>query len=229
MSDPLGEIDGTQTQAPTQMDSTIWSQMSAEVRVHGLTVLYHPDLERVGERTLLEGLDAGRTSELSRQTPEFAQPGSTSAGRSLAEVRLSRTPILLRAAEGGGVQIERGESPTRLAVGGAEVDRQVTVSAAAVADGVVLMLASRVVLLLHRLDPVADTRTPRFDLVGESPEIAQIRRDIVQVADLRVPILLRGESGTGKELVARMIHQSSARRHQPFEPLVCASLPETLL
>ena len=230
MSDPRGDAEETRTQAPTHVGSALWSRTSAEVRLHGLTVLYHPDLERVGERTVLEGLDAGRTSELSRQTPEFAQPGSSSAGRALADVRLSRTPILLRAAGdgAGGVLVDRGESPTPVAVGGAEVDRRVAVSAEALDGGVVLLLAGRIVLLLHRLDPIADTQAPRFDLVGDSPAIAQIRRDIVQVADLRVPILLRGESGTGKELVARAIHDAGPRREGPYVAVNMAALPPSL-
>ncbi len=227
MGDPRCDADGTRTQAPTHVDSAGW-RISAEVRVHGLTILYHPDLERVGDRTMLEGLDAGRHSELSRQTPEFAHPGSSSGGRPLADVRLSRTPVLLRAAEDGGVLVERGKNRAPLTIDGSDVDRQFAVSAEALDDGVVLLLADRIALLLHRLDPVADTRTPRFELVGDSPAIAQLRRDIVQVADLRVPILLRGESGTGKELAAQAIHDASPRRSGPYVAVNMAALPPSL-
>ncbi len=228
MKDPRPDVDDIQTQAPTQAESGEWSRLSSEVRVHGLTILYHPDLERVGERTVLEGLDAGRESELSRQTPEFAQPGSSCGGRALADVRLSRTPLLLRSAGARGVQIERGESRTPLRVGGSEVEHEIEVSAEALDDGVVLLLAGRIVLLLHRLDPVVDSDIPRFELVGESPAIARIRRDIVQTADLQVPILLRGESGTGKELVARAIHDAGPRRSHPYVAVNMAALPPSL-
>ena len=228
MGDPRDYSDGTRTQVPTQTDSAGWNEISAQAWIHGLTVLYHSDLERIGERTLLEGLDSGRHSELSRQTPEFAQPGSSSGGRSLADIRLSRTPIILRAEGSGGVIVERGENRAPLAVDGVEVDHQAVVSAEALDDGVVLLLAGRIALLLHRLDPIVDQGTPRFDLVGASPAIAQIRRDIVQVADLRVPILLRGESGTGKELVARAIHDAGPRRSGPYVAVNMAALPPSL-
>jgi transcriptional regulator with PAS, ATPase and Fis domain len=52
---------------------------------------------------------------------------------------------------------------------------------------------------------------------------------IARVSLGRSTVLLEGESGTGKELVARAIHANSPRRHQPFVPVHCAALPETLL
>ncbi len=228
MEDPRKGVEGTQTQAPTHTGNASWSRISEEVLLPGLTVLYHPDLERIGERTVLDGLRAGRNSELSRHRPEFAAPGATTGSRPLGDVRLSRTPILLRAAGGGGVLVERSESRTSLVINGAEVEQEIALSAAALEEGVVLLLGGRVVLLLHHLDPVVDTRTPRFGLVGDSPAMVQLRRDIVQTADLRVPILLRGQSGTGKELVARAIHDASPRRSGPYVAVNMAALPPSL-
>jgi transcriptional regulator with PAS, ATPase and Fis domain len=49
-----------------------------------------------------------------------------------------------------------------------------------------------------------------------------------QFADYDVPVLIRRETGTGKEEFARLIHLSSRRKEQPFLPINCASLPETI-
>ena len=67
------------------------------------------------------------------------------------------------------------------------------------------------------------------DLIGKSPQMRQVYRLIQQVATSDLTVLIRGESGVGKELVARAIHQSSARRERPFVPVNGAAFPEALL
>ncbi|HEY7461483.1 MAG TPA: sigma-54 dependent transcriptional regulator [Gemmatimonadota bacterium] len=67
------------------------------------------------------------------------------------------------------------------------------------------------------------------ELIGGSPPMRQIYRVVDKVARTRTPVLLLGESGTGKELVAREIHRRSDRAGEPFVPLNCAALPESLL
>jgi DNA-binding NtrC family response regulator len=68
------------------------------------------------------------------------------------------------------------------------------------------------------------------DLIGEAPEIIQLRRSIRLVARSRVmSILIQGESGTGKELVARGIHKLSDRARRKLISINCAALTETLL
>ena len=67
------------------------------------------------------------------------------------------------------------------------------------------------------------------DIVGDSPAIQRVIRQIERVADTRAPILLRGESGTGKELFARAIHTLSPRAARSFIKVNCAALSETLL
>jgi transcriptional regulator with GAF, ATPase, and Fis domain len=66
-------------------------------------------------------------------------------------------------------------------------------------------------------------------LVGESPAIQAVRSTIRRVADTDLAILILGENGTGKEVVARSLHYGSRRRNEPFIPVNCASLTETLL
>jgi DNA-binding NtrC family response regulator len=63
--------------------------------------------------------------------------------------------------------------------------------------------------------------------VGQSPEIASIRRLIEKASRNRLPVLLLGESGTGKEVVARAIH--SANPSGQFVPIDCGSLVGTLM
>jgi two-component system response regulator PilR (NtrC family) len=66
-------------------------------------------------------------------------------------------------------------------------------------------------------------------LVGESSAIRQLRSMIERVSRGMAPVLLQGESGTGKELVARSIHDVSARAGKPFVAVNCGAIPEQLL
>ena len=66
-------------------------------------------------------------------------------------------------------------------------------------------------------------------LVGSSPQMKDIFTMIERVAPSNVSVLVTGESGTGKELVARALHDLSARRLKPFVAVNCAAIPETLI
>jgi DNA-binding NtrC family response regulator len=61
-------------------------------------------------------------------------------------------------------------------------------------------------------------------LYGTSPVMRELARRIARVARTDVSVLVSGESGTGKAMVARALHEESARRHQPFLALACSSL-----
>ncbi|MGE8498554.1 MAG: sigma 54-interacting transcriptional regulator [Pseudomonas sp.] len=65
-------------------------------------------------------------------------------------------------------------------------------------------------------------------LVGRSEAIQQIVRQIELVAPTSANVLITGESGTGKELIARAIHDSSARRQRPLIRVNCAAVPREL-
>ena len=65
-------------------------------------------------------------------------------------------------------------------------------------------------------------------LLGQSDEIANLRRDIVDLANIPASILVKGETGTGKELVARALHDLGPKADGPFLALNCAVLsPDT--
>ena len=223
-----------------RLETQTWSAPAGEtpssaLTVPGLTILGHPEIQRVGERAALLDLSSGRESLVSRAEPGFSPPGE-SAFRPLAVPYLSRRPWLLRSTAGGGVQLVRGDSPMSLAANVAgnvagknePVDSEASFSAAEVERGVVLLLAGYVVLLLHRFRPVFPGSLPRYGLVGLSDPLLDLCRQIARVADLDVPVLLRGESGTGKELVAAALHRASRRRDRPFLALNMGALPASL-
>ena len=66
-------------------------------------------------------------------------------------------------------------------------------------------------------------------LRGDAPAMRQLRSVIERLAHSRAPVAIYGESGSGKELVARAIHDASARRLLPFVAVNCGAIPETLM
>jgi two-component system nitrogen regulation response regulator NtrX len=69
----------------------------------------------------------------------------------------------------------------------------------------------------------------KFELVGQSPAMQQLRQLIDTAGPTNSRVLVGGENGTGKELVARAIHLQSARADRPFVAVNCAAIPETLI
>ncbi|WP_271409879.1 sigma-54-dependent transcriptional regulator [Pseudomonas sp. Q1-7] len=65
-------------------------------------------------------------------------------------------------------------------------------------------------------------------LLGVSRPMAQLRRQVLDLATTPVNILLRGETGAGKEMVARCLHDFGPRAGKPFVALNCAAIPENL-
>ena len=66
------------------------------------------------------------------------------------------------------------------------------------------------------------------ELIGDSAQMREVRRQIAAVAATDAGVLILGESGTGKELAARAIHRSSPRAGGPFVELNCAAIPREL-
>lgn len=69
----------------------------------------------------------------------------------------------------------------------------------------------------------------RYEMVGQSPALSEIRNQIARVAPTNGRVLILGESGTGKELVARAVHKMSHRAKNSFVKVNCAAIPEELI
>lgn len=82
------------------------------------------------------------------------------------------------------------------------------------------------------LETATDDRTPGHDdemIIGSSPAMQQVFKQIALVAASDVSVLITGESGTGKELVARALHRHSRRRRGPFLPVCIPALNPGLI
>jgi len=67
------------------------------------------------------------------------------------------------------------------------------------------------------------------EIIGSSPEMLRIFDLIKRIAPTPANVLIYGESGTGKELVAKAIHRHSRVARQPFVPINCSAIPESLI
>src|SRR6185436_13801663 len=111
-----------------------------------LTILYHPDLRRIGARAFLSELLVGREVLLSRNQPELSRPDQL-VGQPLEDNHLSRRPVRLRSVEDGGIELLLDGSRTAVVAEGVSVFQEHRFSAAEIERGAVLELSGRVVLL----------------------------------------------------------------------------------
>lgn len=177
-------------------------------RVPALTILSHPDSRRVGERAVLwEDAPEHGEALLSRWQLEFRLPGGDGA-RPLDDPYVSRRPIRFTAARFGGIRIDCTRSGTRVIANEDWISEDRVFLGVEVERGVVLVLAERLALILHHLDAASDSDVPGFGLVGESPAMVSLRREIQRLAVDDLPVLLRGETGSGRTTVAHAIHEA---------------------
>ena len=96
-------------------------------------------------------------------------------------------------------------------------------------------VAGRTMFFLYDMTEIYDLRSllgekaKYHDLVGQSTAMALVYQQIRDLSGVDTAVLISGETGTGKELVARAIHQTSARRLKPFIAVNCGGLTESLL
>jgi two-component system response regulator PilR (NtrC family) len=79
--------------------------------------------------------------------------------------------------------------------------------------------------------PAPVDKEPSIDqrLLGDSPPMLALRKQIGRLARSQAPVYISGESGSGKELVARLIHEQGARADRPFIPVNCGAIPAELM
>src|ERR1700689_4179020 len=70
---------------------------------------------------------------------------------------------------------------------------------------------------------------PPINLIGSSPKLRTLLKDVKRVAPVDSAVLIQGETGTGKEVIARAIHEAGPRRNNRFVALNCAAIPGELL
>jgi two-component system response regulator HydG len=87
----------------------------------------------------------------------------------------------------------------------------------------------RLVQKLHALERQTTDTYAYEDIIGKSQKMQDVFSTIDSIAGTSSTVLILGESGTGKELVARAIHNRSARSDKPFVVINCAAIPEHLL
>lgn len=86
----------------------------------------------------------------------------------------------------------------------------------------------RLVLENRWLRASVSPETNRDVLVGMTESMQRLRQTLQHVANADVDVLVQGETGSGKEVVARALHDSSARRHHPFVAINCGALPDSV-
>lgn len=80
-------------------------------------------------------------------------------------------------------------------------------------------------------DVVVETQAIALEhkIIGQTPVMEEVMNTIHKIAPTDSTVLIRGESGTGKEGFAKLIHDKSERKNEPFIAINCASIPEHLL
>src|SRR5439155_1170577 len=111
-----------------------------------------------------------------------------------------------------------------------EVGRQVAIAVAnAMTFGEVAKLKDKLAEERVYLESEIRTEHPFEEIIGDSPALLHALHQVEVVAPTDSTVLLLGETGTGKELLARALHDRSARRERTFVKLNCAAIPSGLL
>jgi len=92
------------------------------------------------------------------------------------------------------------------------------------------LIGSALRLQTREAHPLEQTPSPAHGgLLGDSPQMQELRSLIAKLARNQAPVFVTGESGTGKELAARRIHAQGPRAEGAFVPVNCGAIPQDLM
>jgi DNA-binding NtrC family response regulator len=83
--------------------------------------------------------------------------------------------------------------------------------------------------MMRQLLALSSELGARHAMIGSTPVMQQLYRQVERVAPTKANVLITGPSGTGKELISRAIHQLSTRADKPFVKVNCAAIPRELI
>lgn len=194
-----------------------------------LTLVFHPDTSRIGQRTVLPACSSTRTWALGRGAPDFAHRQGQGVAP-LQDQHISRLALQFDY-DDGRLLIRRPPGASRCRVAGNELYDCASLEQDELRAGVPLLLGHSIVLLLRLagIGPTAGAEPVDDDLLrGSSVCMQEVRQQVATAAASDLDVLIRGETGTGKELVATSIHRSSRRHQGPLVSVNMSAIPTAL-
>ena len=207
---------------PTLTVSNPSSTSMQQEAAPALSIIWHPDLSRVGAMFSFAELEAGQGFSLSRLSPDFSL--YTDKAAPLADPYLSRRPFLKFVRTDAGVRVCPEDPAASIKLNGDPLTGAVALSSSALAGCVILTLARRIVLGLHLASPSLK-KIPNLGFLGNSDSMTRLRSSILSVADTDLPVLITGETGTGKELAAAAFASTSSRAGKPYVAINMGAVP----
>jgi DNA-binding NtrC family response regulator len=153
----------------------------------------------------------------------------TAIGGRVLEAGIVIGPEAGRAGRELGVPVRSGVRLVGALVARWPIDRTCDPAVQPLLDLIAAVAGPRIDALVAGARERAEASTTVPELVGVSAAIESVRKAVARAASAPFSVLIDGESGTGKELVARAVHQLSARRQRRFCDVNCAALPDELL
>lgn len=194
-----------------------------------LTVVFHPDVARIGE-TAVVSRQRGRAPHILGRTSPLFGAREDIPGRALEERHVSRQALEMQY-DGRQLRLCKPEGASRCLIGGEELIGEKVITWDALRSGVPILLGHAVVLLLRLGDhPGADLPAdpPGGRLCGSSAYMRILRGQLAQVGASEAHVLVSGETGTGKELVATALHAASPRAQSALVSVNMSAIPGDL-